>query len=156
MVHALPTRRRFIAALVTLPAWSLLPEAHAEPALLLAQTAPEGIDPKGYLISEKYDGVRALWDGRVLRFRSGLTIAAPQAFVERLPAVQLDGELWLARGRFEQLSGLWCADSLPMQRPGGSCATWCSNCPARVAVLRHARRASRSWRITAHGRNCRP
>ena len=64
------------------------------------------MDPAGYLVSEKYDGVRALWDGRVLRFRSGLPIAAPEAFVEGLPAVPLDGELWLGRGRFEALSGL--------------------------------------------------
>jgi len=103
MPHLLHTRRRFIA---TLAAWGWLSEAHASPALLLAQPAPTGIDPAGYLVSEKYDGVRAVWDGRVLRFRSGLTIAAPEAFVERLPAVPLDGELWLGRGRFELLSGL--------------------------------------------------
>ena len=102
MPHLLHTRRQFIAALASLPAWG----AHAAPALLLAQTAATGIDPTGFLVSEKYDGVRALWDGRVLRFRSGLTIAAPGAFIERLPAVPLDGELWLGRGRFETLSGL--------------------------------------------------
>jgi DNA ligase 1 len=102
MLHLLHTRRQFIAALASLPAWG----AHAAPALLLAQTAPTGIDPTGFLVSEKYDGVRALWDGRVLRFRSGLTIAAPEAFIERLPPVPLDGELWLGRGRFEALSGL--------------------------------------------------
>ena len=90
----------------TLPVWGRLPEAHAAPALLLAQSAPAGIDPTGYLVSEKFDGVRAVWDGRVLRFRSGLPIAVPEAFVERLPAVPLDGELWLGRGRFEALSGL--------------------------------------------------
>ena len=99
-------RRQFIAALATLPAWGRLSEAHAAPALLLAQTAPAGIDPAGYLVSEKYDGVRAVWDGRVLRFRSGLAMTTPAAFVERLPAVPLDGELWLGRGQFEALSGL--------------------------------------------------
>jgi DNA ligase-1 len=102
MSDLLPNRRQFIAALASPPAWS----AHAAPALLLAQTAPTGIDPAGYLVSEKYDGVRALWDGRTLRFRSGLPIAAPADFVARLPAVPLDGELWLGRGRFEALSGL--------------------------------------------------
>jgi len=102
MPDLLHTRRQFIAALTA--CW--LPGAHAAPSLLLAQTAPAGLDPAGYLVSEKYDGVRALWDGRVLRFRSGLTIAAPEAFVERLPPVPLDGELWLGRGRFEALSGL--------------------------------------------------
>jgi DNA ligase-1 len=106
MPRHLPSRRRLIAALSSLPVWGHLPEADAAPALLLAQSAPAGIDPTGYLVSEKFDGVRAVWDGRVLRFRSGLPIAAPEAFVERLPVVPLDGELWLGRGRFEALSGL--------------------------------------------------
>jgi DNA ligase-1 len=99
-------RRRFMAALAALPSWSPLAQARAAPQLLLAQTAAAGIDPSGYLVSEKYDGVRAVWDGRVLRFRSGLAIAAPQSFVERLPPVPLDGELWLGRGRFEALVGV--------------------------------------------------
>jgi DNA ligase 1 len=73
--------------------------------VLLAQNAPKGIDPTGYLVSEKLDGVRALWDGAVLRFRSGRTIAAPAWFTSKLPATPLDGELWLARGQFDALSG---------------------------------------------------
>jgi DNA ligase-1 len=75
------------------------------PALLLAVEADPEIDPAGYLISEKYDGVRAVWDGHTLRTRSGLPIAAPAWFTQRLPAVTLDGELWAGRGRFEALSG---------------------------------------------------
>ena len=106
MSDLLHTRRRLIAALATLPAWGRLPVAQAAPALLLARTASAGIDPTGYLVSEKYDGVRAFWDGRVLRFRSGAPIAAPDWFTQRLPALPLDGELWLERGRFEALSGL--------------------------------------------------
>lgn len=74
------------------------------PRLLLARDAPDGIAPHGYLVSEKYDGVRALWDGRTLRFRSGLVVSAPAWFTARLPAQPLDGELWLARGRFESVS----------------------------------------------------
>lgn len=75
----------------------------AAPALLLARDAPPDIDPEGYLVSEKFDGVRAVWDGRSLRFRSGLAVAAPGWFTDRLPRERLDGELWLARGRFEPL-----------------------------------------------------
>jgi DNA ligase-1 len=75
--------------------------------LLLANEMPDGASPDGYLVSEKFDGVRAVWDGRTLRFRSGRTVAAPAWFLKRLPAEQpLDGELWLARGRFEALSGI--------------------------------------------------
>jgi DNA ligase 1 len=74
--------------------------------VLLAKTAPAGIDPAGYLISEKLDGVRALWDGKALRFRSGRVIAAPKWFTDKLPSTPLDGELWLARGQFDALSGI--------------------------------------------------
>lgn len=84
--------------------------AAAAPRLLLANTAPADIDPRGYLVSEKYDGVRAVWDGGALRFRSGRPIAAPESFIRRLPAQPLDGELWLGRRRFDELSGIARAD----------------------------------------------
>ncbi|MDP2877307.1 MAG: DNA ligase, partial [Holophaga sp.] len=62
-------------------------------------------EPADYLVSEKFDGVRATWDGKVLRFRSGRVVSAPVWFKDKLPTDALDGELWLARGRFEELSG---------------------------------------------------
>jgi DNA ligase 1 len=74
--------------------------------VLLAKNAPAGIDPLGYLVSEKLDGVRALWDGKVLRFRSGRLIAAPAWFIAKLPMQALDGELWLGRGQFDAVSGI--------------------------------------------------
>ncbi len=80
------------------------PSSQALPLPLALEAAPD-IDPAGYLVSEKLDGVRALWDGQRLRFRSGLPVAAPAWFTQRLPATPLDGELWLGRGRFEVLSG---------------------------------------------------
>jgi DNA ligase 1 len=73
--------------------------------VLLAKTAPISIDPAGYLVSEKLDGVRALWNGKVLRFRSGRTIDAPVWFIAKLPKEPLDGELWIGRGQFDVLSG---------------------------------------------------
>jgi DNA ligase 1 len=74
--------------------------------VLLAKNAPTAIDPVGYLVSEKLDGVRAVWDGKVLRFRSGRDIAAPAWFLAKLPMQALDGELWLGRGQFDALSGI--------------------------------------------------
>ena len=71
---------------------------------MLARTAPSGIDPQAYLVSEKLDGVRALWDGHVLRFRSGRVVAAPAWFLAQLPRQPLDGELWMGRRRFDELS----------------------------------------------------
>ncbi|PKO60899.1 MAG: DNA ligase [Betaproteobacteria bacterium HGW-Betaproteobacteria-18] len=77
----------------------------AQPALMHARLWQAGLDPSPYLVSEKFDGVRAFWDGQSLRFRSGLPIAAPGWFVAGLPKTPLDGELWLGRGRFDELSG---------------------------------------------------
>ena len=78
----------------------------SQPAtLLLANVLGENVDPRAYLVSEKYDGVRAIWDGKELHFRSGRIVNAPPWFIAKLPAEKLDGELWIARGAFEQLSG---------------------------------------------------
>ena len=78
----------------------------AAPALLLANEYHAGLDVSRYLVSEKFDGVRALWDGKTLRFRSGREVNAPAWFIAKLPATALDGELWLARGKFDELSGI--------------------------------------------------
>src|SRR5262245_54193203 len=78
----------------------------APPALLLANELRPEINPVDYLVSEKYDGVRAIWDGRTLRFRSGRTVGAPQWFIAKLPREPLDGELWLGREKFKSLSGI--------------------------------------------------
>jgi DNA ligase 1 len=98
-------RRQFsIAALLGLVSNALL--AKSDLAVLLAQNAPADLDPSPYLISEKLDGVRAVWDGSVLRFRSGRTIAAPKWFIDKLPTTPLDGELWLGRGSFDAVSAI--------------------------------------------------
>ncbi len=78
----------------------------AAPSILLANVLGADVDVTQYLVSEKYDGVRAIWDGRSLRFRSGRDIAAPAWFIAALPPEPLDGELWIARGRFDELSGI--------------------------------------------------
>ena len=79
--------------------------ADATPALMQARLWQPDRSPTGFLVSEKLDGVRAFWDGQSLRFRSGRQIAAPQWFTAALPKLALDGELWLARGQFDRLSG---------------------------------------------------
>ena len=99
-------RRTWLTAALVAAAWPATPVLAAMPGIPLALDAPDGLQPAGYLVSEKYDGVRALWDGRQLRFRSGLLVPAPASFLKRLPPVPLDGELWLGRGQFDALSGL--------------------------------------------------
>lgn len=89
------------------PAAARAGPAGRAPQPVLAQEWPPGSDPAGWLVSEKYDGVRALWDGERLRFRSGREIGhVPAAWRARLPQEPLDGELWLGRGRFEAVSAL--------------------------------------------------
>ncbi len=111
MNHATPqalglffTRRHSLQWLAALPLW---PQAQAKPTgLQLASDWPVNRSPQGFLVSEKFDGVRAVWDGQQLRFRSGRKIAAPDWFVRALPDHPLDGELWLGHGQFDRLSGL--------------------------------------------------
>ena len=59
------------------------------------------IDPTGWLVSEKLNGCRAYWDGSQFWTRGGNVIAAPDWFMDGLPGVPLDGEIWAGRGRFE-------------------------------------------------------
>jgi DNA ligase-1 len=45
-------------------------------------------------MSEKFDGIRAYWDGSNLFTRKGNKIRVPSFFLEGLPPIALDGELW--------------------------------------------------------------
>jgi DNA ligase 1 len=101
----MPLQLRFLlfGALLLLPMFTAQAEA---PAILLANVYRQQVDVSRYLVSEKLDGVRALWDGQVLRFRSGKSIHAPDWFIAGLPKQPLDGELWLGRGSFDRLSGI--------------------------------------------------
>jgi DNA ligase 1 len=74
-------------------------------SVLLANIYQRGIDVQQYLVSEKFDGVRAVWDGKQLKTRQGNVINAPKWFTKDLPKTSLDGELWLGRGQFDALSG---------------------------------------------------
>ena len=100
-------RQRWLAAFALFA--FVLPVCSAwakEPALLLANVLGPHVDVTQYLVSEKFDGVRAVWDGKTLRFRSGRDVPAPAWWLAKLPATPLDGELWLARGKFAELSGI--------------------------------------------------
>jgi DNA ligase 1 len=109
MFIAFTIRSKTTSAIATILAFVLLAgfaRAAEAPKLLLANVLAPHIDVTNYLVSEKYDGTRALWDGATLRFRSGRTVAAPKWFVDSLPKTPLDGELWIARGRFDEVSGI--------------------------------------------------
>jgi DNA ligase-1 len=73
------------------------------PHLLLANVWNQSIDPTGWWMSEKYDGLRGYWDGRKLWTRQGNLIHAPDYFLAELPRdIALDGELWIGHGKFEE------------------------------------------------------
>ena len=76
------------------------------PNLQLANTYRAEINLQDYWVSEKYDGVRAYWNGSQLISRQGNVINAPAWFTAPLTDTPLDGELWLSRGKFEKLSGI--------------------------------------------------
>lgn len=97
-----------LAFALTLTVISAASSAADAPPVQLAETyhLGEAIDLDAYFVSEKYDGVRAWWDGRQLLTRSGQVIAAPAWFTAHLPAqTTLEGELWAGRGKFEEASG---------------------------------------------------
>ena len=92
--------------LLLLPSWPVVASERVPPPLALANPYRDEVDPARYWISEKLDGVRALWDGTALYSRRGIRFSAPPWFTEGFPLVPLDGELWMERGAFETLSGL--------------------------------------------------
>ncbi|NVO06114.1 MAG: DNA ligase [Rhodoferax sp.] len=103
-------QRRSLLCLGALAAWPWparagVPGKAGAADVMLAKPWQASLNPADYLVSEKLDGVRALWDGSVLRFRSGRPIAAPAWFVRGLPTQALDGELWAGRRRFDRVSG---------------------------------------------------
>jgi len=57
-------------------------------------------------MSEKLDGVRALWNGKQFISRNGNVFHAPKWFVDQMPKVALDGELFIGRGMFQQTVGI--------------------------------------------------
>ncbi len=67
-----------------------------------------GEDVTGWMMSEKLDGLRALWTGRQLLSREGHLFRAPQWFIDALPVgVALDGELYGGPGTLAKVAGMF-------------------------------------------------
>ena len=77
-----------------------------KPDLMLADIYEQGIDVTQYWISEKLDGVRARWNGTELISRGGKTFSSPDWFTQDFPTIPLDGELWIGRQRYEEVSSI--------------------------------------------------
>lgn len=78
----------------------------ASPPIQLATVYHQEIDIKDFWVSEKLDGIRAYWDGKNLISRQGNIFNAPLWFSRAFPDTPLDGELWIARNQFEQVSAI--------------------------------------------------
>ncbi len=63
-------------------------------------------DLNNWLVSEKFDGIRAYWNGKQLLTRSGYPIHTPPTFTQGWPEQHLEGELWIGYGQFSQLAAL--------------------------------------------------
>jgi DNA ligase-1 len=58
-----------------------------------------GQNVEGWIATEKFDGIRAYWDGATLWTRGGNAVPIPDEWKEALPSgVHLDGELFAGNG----------------------------------------------------------
>jgi DNA ligase-1 len=78
----------------------------AKPLLLQKPKCYDDQNISGWMMSEKLDGIRAIWDGKTLHTRNNHIIHAPDWFVKHFPPFSLDGELWTKRGEFEKIQSI--------------------------------------------------
>lgn len=77
-----------------------------KPDLFLLKTYDDKKPIIGWVMSEKFDGVRGFWNGKQLRTRGGKIINAPAWFLADYPPFAIDGELWTKRADFENISSI--------------------------------------------------
>lgn len=89
--------------------------AFASDILLLNKISEQEIQKKnfnGYLMSEKLDGIRGIWEAGKFKTRQDNPIHIPSYFTYNFPSFKLDGELWIARAKFDEVSALIRSDNL--------------------------------------------
>lgn len=72
--------------------------------LCLASVYTEKINPTGWYVSDKLDGIRCQWTGKEMYTRNGKLLTPPSFFVAELPASPLDGELYVPENILSELS----------------------------------------------------
>jgi DNA ligase-1 len=85
------------------------------PPVLLAEAWDNTTNLAGWWMSEKLDGVRAYWNGKQFLSRQGNIFLAPAWFLEGLPDVPLDGELWLGRKSFQRTVSIARRQDMPRE-----------------------------------------
>ena len=97
------TARYFLIALLLTLLIALPVSATETPDVMLANVYSRQEDVTQFWVSEKLDGVRARWDGKQFISRGSNVFVAPELFVRDFPGRPLDGELWMGRGRYEDV-----------------------------------------------------
>ena len=62
----------------------------------------DSMDPTGWWMSEKYDGMRLFWNGAAFFTRQGRKLKVPLSIVSQMPNISLDGELWTQYGLVQE------------------------------------------------------
>ncbi len=75
-------------------------------SVTLAKVYTDSLRIEGWLMSEKLDGVRGVWDGERLLTKNGQEIHAPKDLLAQMPPFPVDGELWTKRGDFEHITSI--------------------------------------------------
>ncbi|MEE4253902.1 MAG: DNA ligase [Desulfuromusa sp.] len=75
-------------------------------APMLPKVYSEQVDIRGWLMSEKLDGVRGYWDGHKLFSKNGHLLNPPPEFICDLPKIPLEGEIWGGRNTFEKTASI--------------------------------------------------
>lgn len=52
------------------------------------------MNPTGWMLTEKYDGMRLYWDGERYLSRQGNEVKVPDSWNLEESGISLDGELW--------------------------------------------------------------
>jgi DNA ligase-1 len=74
---------------------------------MLAKPFDIYMDPTGWWASEKYDGVRAIWDGTKFYTRGLNIVNVPEEIIKKMPIdIALDGEFFIGRNSFNEVSGI--------------------------------------------------
>ncbi len=74
--------------------------------LMLPKVYSAQVDISGWLMSEKFDGVRGYWNGQQMLSKNGNIFYPAEEFTRNLPPFPLEGELWGGRSSFEQTVGI--------------------------------------------------
>ena len=76
----------------------VLESANKEFLMTATEWDYSNMEPKGWYLTEKYDGMRLYWNGTKFLSRQGRAVKVPESISKQMPVVALDGELWTQYG----------------------------------------------------------